>query len=702
MAIDPVSFIPDGEEDLADWLSDTPIEEKEQAAKEVDSAFPGTVIFCGAPQVGEEKIGKLEGVLNKYFVKLGFPDGLSKYMPINPETNLTDGFFIITFDSEEQAKDAVDKFHGMEFDKKHTFKAYPLDEFQGIVNYDAPEPSRDSVEVTKTDVDDLRDWLLDEVGREQFVLRYDTAENEVMWHDPVTGAPTVEYGGEREKKGGKVWCDNKVQWSPQGSYLATFHKPGVALWGGEKFTKRARFLHSDVQHIEFSPNEEFLLTWNGKHAAEKDPASVKIWRIFTGEEAKSFPTPSLAPRGGEFPHYLWSPDGRFLARYTEGAIFVYDSQDDFEICKDPATEKRMPIKFPDGIHSFDWSPKENILSAWIPEKNNIPARLQLIKMPSRQELAAKNLFSVRDATINWHPEGRYVCVNAMRMSRSKKTGHTHLEIFRVMEKNVPVESVEIKETVKSFYWEQNGHRFCILTTDENNHGLKARFFALPLSGGCNEVGKYELQGTQITTVSWAPAGQYFCMAAIPGGDLIFGQLDQNNKLDILHKDEHFLLTEILWDPSSRYVISATTQAMSSGIRYQTEAGYKMWSFQGRQLYSFNKEKLFQIFWRPHPPSLQTEKQQQEVKTNLKTYSKRYEGIDDQQKDLAKVLAQKEREDALGRFQKILDRCNEYKMSKWEATGWAPAWAQMEAESKWTEKTEVIEEELEVKEEEITD
>jgi translation initiation factor 3 subunit B len=267
---------------------------------------------------------------------------------------------------------------------------------------------------------------------------------------------------------------------------------------------------------------------------------------------------------------------------------------------------------------------------------------------------------------------------------------------------VPVESVEIKETVKSFHWEQNGHRFCILTTDENNHGLKARFFALPLSGGCNEVGKYELQGTQITTVSWAPAGQYFCMAAIPGGDLIFGQLDGNNKLDILHKDEHFLLTEILWDPSSRYVISATTQAMSSGIRYQTEAGYKMWTFQGRQLYSLNKEKLFQIFWRPHPPSLQTEKQQQEVKTNLKAYSKKYEAIDDQQKDLAKVLAQKEREDALGRFQKILDRCNEYKMSKWEATGWAPAWAQMEAESKWTEKTEVIEEELEVKEEEITD
>ena len=54
------------------------------------------------------------------------------------------------------------------------------------------------------------------------------------------------------------------------------------------------------------------------------------------------------------------------------------------------------------------------MSAWIPEKNNIPARLQLIKMPSRQELAAKNLFSVRDATINWHPEGRSSEKGALR------------------------------------------------------------------------------------------------------------------------------------------------------------------------------------------------------------------------------------------------------------------------------------------------
>lgn len=35
-------------------------------------------------------------------------------------------------------------------------------------------------------------------------------------------------------------------WSPQGSYLTTFHVPGIALWGGERFEKQGRFPHKDV------------------------------------------------------------------------------------------------------------------------------------------------------------------------------------------------------------------------------------------------------------------------------------------------------------------------------------------------------------------------------------------------------------------------------------------------------------------------
>ena len=48
----------------------------------------------------------------------------------------------------------------------------------------------------------------------------------------------MEYAGEREKAGGKHWCELYVQWSPRGSYLTTFHRPGIALWGGKGFEKQ--------------------------------------------------------------------------------------------------------------------------------------------------------------------------------------------------------------------------------------------------------------------------------------------------------------------------------------------------------------------------------------------------------------------------------------------------------------------------------
>jgi translation initiation factor 3 subunit B len=286
------------------------------------------------------------------------------------------------------------------------------------------------------------------------------------------------------------------------------------------------------------------------------------------------------------------------------------------------------------------------------------------------------------------------------MSRTKKTGHTHLEIFRVKEKNCPIESVEIKETVKSFNWEPNGNRFCILTTDEAGHNLKAQFYALG-TNDCQQVAKHDLHAG-ISAVFWAPAGQYFVMAAIPGGDLVFGHLNEHNKLDILHKDEHFLMTEVMWDPSSRYVISAVTQSMAAGIRYQTEAGFQMWSFQGKSLYKTAKEKLFQLAWRPHPPSLLTDKKKSEIKANLRAYTKKYDSLDDANKEASKAQQQKERIAQLGKFQGILDRIQKYKDSKFEVTGWKNAMEELEARSPWEEITEVQEEVLDVKEEVITD
>lgn len=51
------------------------------------------------------------------------------------------------------------------------------------------------------------------------------------------------------------WTETYTRWSPKGSYLATFHSKGIALWGGEKFKQIQRFAHPGVQLIDFSPCE---------------------------------------------------------------------------------------------------------------------------------------------------------------------------------------------------------------------------------------------------------------------------------------------------------------------------------------------------------------------------------------------------------------------------------------------------------------
>ena len=66
------------------------------------------------------------------------------------------------------------------------------------------------------------------------------------------------------------WTDNYVAWSPKGTYLATFHRQGIALWGGPSWRRLCRFAHNGVKLIDFSPNERYLVTY----VAAADPAGL--------------------------------------------------------------------------------------------------------------------------------------------------------------------------------------------------------------------------------------------------------------------------------------------------------------------------------------------------------------------------------------------------------------------------------------------
>jgi len=78
------------------------------------------------------------------------------------------------------------------------------------------------------------------------------------------GDPTVV--DERDR-----WTETYVRWSPRGTYLATFHQKGIALWGGDKMKQIMRFMHVGVQLIDFSPCERYVVTFSPMPDDKDDP-----------------------------------------------------------------------------------------------------------------------------------------------------------------------------------------------------------------------------------------------------------------------------------------------------------------------------------------------------------------------------------------------------------------------------------------------
>lgn len=63
---------------------------------------------------------------------------------------------------------------------------------------------------------------------------------------------------------------------------------------------------------------------------------------------------------------------------------------------------------------FSWSPGDNIIAFWVPEVKDIPARVTLMQLPSRQEIRVRNLFNVVDCKLHWQRNGDYLCVKVDR------------------------------------------------------------------------------------------------------------------------------------------------------------------------------------------------------------------------------------------------------------------------------------------------
>jgi translation initiation factor 3 subunit B len=116
--------------------------------------------------------------------------------------------------------------------------------------------------------------------------------------------------------------------------------------------------------------------------------------------------------------------------------------------------------------------------------------------------------------------------------------------------------------------------------------------------------------------------------------------------------EHFMCTDIEWDPTGRFVAS------SVGHIHQMENGFIMWLFNGTELYSQKRERFLQFSWRPRPESLLTGEQVEQINKEFKKYSKKYQEEDE-------LIHTQADADVLEARKRLQEKWNEWRESRKE-------------------------------------
>lgn len=340
------------------------------------------------------------------------------------------------------------------------------------------------------------------------------------------------------------------------------------------------------------------------------------------------PTPSqLGPEGQlPWPQFQWSHSDKYLARKTDTGISVYETPGMGLLDK-----RSLKIA---NVRHFAWSPTDDIIAFWTPEVENSPARVTLMKIPEREEIRQKALYSVARIMLHWHQQGRFLCCKVDRLTKSKKGEFTNFELFRVKAKDIPVEVVEYKEKdiVNFFAWEPFGNRFAVIHGHREIAGRwDVSFYSM--EGNAGELKLLStLEKKTCNELFWSPKGRFILLAAVgtQNGALEFydaNDIVPKTEVEPIGTNEHFLCNEVHWDPSGRFVSTVV-----SYWRNRNDNGYVLWTMYGKELVRESVDMLYQFVWRPRPASLLTSKQEKEVKKGLRTRRDRYEAEDKELRD----------------------------------------------------------------------
>lgn len=556
-----------------------------------ERSVDNSIIVDNIPVTESTKVPKLTNVLLKIFSKCG--KITTHHIPLD-DNNKTKGYMFLVYETAQEATNAISSYNSYKLDRNHCFAVTRLSDFQQCIDipdsWDEPKPEPYKPQVC------LKAWLQESDCYDHFVV--------VGGKTRVTSVRACAPNQSTKVTERENWTESVVKFSPKGSYLATAHKQGIAIWGGPDFTRVGRFLHPNVTYFQFSPCERYFVTYSKVPLSPEDPQNLIIWETRSLLNKRAFSLPVL----DYWPYFKWSHDGNYFATITEDNLSIYTT---------PSMKllgnRKINVQ---NIRNFSWCPSENWIAYWQSEKNNIPARVTVISVPNCEPISYKNLFNVNNIEIFWQNTGTYLAVKVDRSVKNKKESENVFEIFRLQEKDIPVENFEIKSKVMSMSWDPKGPRFAVLQGEQGRTDIT--FYKI--GEKIVQLGK-TLVNKKCNVIKWSPLGQYCVLAGL--NNMSFDSLEfwdiGSDTPTLMNSQQHSNVTHLFWDPTGRYVSSINTYSGHS-----VDNGFIIWTFQGTKMFEERIDSFIQFQWRPRPPSVLNDEDLKLIRKNIKMYTRDFE------------------------------------------------------------------------------
>lgn len=495
-------------------------------APKMNDDFSNYFVINNLPKCKIEKVPKLKNLIETSIKKKNLNVSEEDIdIPLNPETQETDGVAFIKMNNEENARIGVSIFDGFKLTKNNIFAACLFSEFEKLMS------TTDQFEMPRAaEYEDLKAPVFD-IKNEQYFFKHDVnvrVDYFCQGQNPDSNHTLLNL--EKASK-------EPVSWSPQGTFLIQIKPDKVYFLGGKEMTPIIVLPQNKVKSVSMSPCEKYVCTYS-----PMGDKAFTIWNFEMVEIIREFDAEGDETEDS----YKWSFDGNYIAkkfrtelkneagdvtRVKEG-LSVYTLPSMQLLANNEGQKKSITVN---GVKDWCWVPNRNfiIYTAFFPQEDeNAPKtepKVGFLSIPDRTFVDQKVMKSSEELKICVHPQGFYA--GLINKYRTKKTIQYSVEIFDLTPSQIITvahQQIFIKRDVQTFesiQWEPNHHHLAIhtlsargneggrsLTVGATRHGVDIYKMVRNQTSGGFDVQLIGFHPSEkVKQFSWSPAGEVFAI-----------------------------------------------------------------------------------------------------------------------------------------------------------------------------------------------